>query len=177
MKQRKVISILFLAPVLLSVPVGLAAADERIHDYHSDIQVLKNGSLQVTDRITVSAEGHKVKRGIYRDFPIAYTSRFLVPIKLPFHQQWYGDHHVVCIEDGRPRSARPVRAQYHVTQSSDRRRGLVLSVALTSKRTTADRPEAPRSGGRPIVGPLYRRQPGERFASESKTGQNGHIDG
>jgi uncharacterized membrane protein YgcG len=105
MKQWKDISILFLVPGLLSVPVCLAEADERIHDYHSDIQVLKNGSLQVTERITVSAEGRKIKRGIYRDFPIAYTSRFLVPIKLPFH--------VVSVKrDGKPEP-------FHTTDQSN----------------------------------------------------------
>ena len=66
------------------LPVVSLSADERIHDYHSNIQVLPDGSLRVTETITVNAEGNQIKRGIYRDFPVACTSRFLVPIKLPF---------------------------------------------------------------------------------------------
>jgi hypothetical protein len=85
MDRWKIISVFFLALSLIVVLVGEARADERIHYYHSDIQVLKDGSLIVTETITVNAEGRKIRRGIYRDFPIAYTSRFMVPIKLPFH--------------------------------------------------------------------------------------------
>lgn len=82
MNRWMIVSVSFL--VLAVVFAGGAQADERIFDYHSDIQVLKDGSLKVTESITVNAEGRKIKRGIYRDFPIAYTSRFMVPLKLPF---------------------------------------------------------------------------------------------
>jgi uncharacterized membrane protein YgcG len=81
----KVISVFFLAVSLIAMLAGEVQAEERILDYHSDVQVLKDGSLKVTETITVNAEGRKIRRGIFRDFPIAYTSRFLVPIKLPFH--------------------------------------------------------------------------------------------
>jgi hypothetical protein len=84
MNRWKIISVFFLALTLIVVLVGGVQAEERIHDYHSDVQVLKDGSLTVTETITVNAEGRKIKRGIYRDFPIAYTSRYMVPIKLPF---------------------------------------------------------------------------------------------
>ncbi len=85
MDRWKVISVFFLALSLIAVRVGEVQAEERILDYHSDVQVLKDGSLKVTETITVNADGSKIKRGIFRDFPIAYTSRFMVPIKLPFH--------------------------------------------------------------------------------------------
>jgi uncharacterized membrane protein YgcG len=85
MDRWKIIPVIFLAPVLAIALFSEAQADERIHDYHSDVQVLKDGSLIVTEKITVNAEGSKIKRGIFRDFPIAYTSRFMVPIKLPFN--------------------------------------------------------------------------------------------
>ena len=85
MDRWKIISVFFLALSLMAVLVGEVRAEERILDYHSDVQVLKDGSLKVNETITVNAEGSKIKRGIYRDFPIAYTSRFLAPVKLPFH--------------------------------------------------------------------------------------------
>ncbi|MFD2204837.1 DUF2207 domain-containing protein [Kiloniella antarctica] len=48
------------------------ANDERITRYKSDIVVNKDGSLLVTETITVQAQGQKIKRGIYRDFPTKY---------------------------------------------------------------------------------------------------------
>ena len=52
-----------------------AAADERILSFHSDIQVLADGSMTVNESITVRAEGRNIKRGIYRDFPTNYKDR------------------------------------------------------------------------------------------------------
>jgi len=73
------------ALALSITPAVLVRADERIYSFRSDIQVLQGGSLRVTETITVNAEGDQIKRGIYRDFSVAYTSRFLVPTKLPVH--------------------------------------------------------------------------------------------
>ena len=84
MVRWKIISVLFMVLALIAGLVGEVLAEERIHNYHSDVQVFKDGSLRVTETITVNAEGENIKRGIYRDFPIAYTSRYMVPIKLPF---------------------------------------------------------------------------------------------
>ncbi|MFB9171981.1 DUF2207 domain-containing protein [Roseibium salinum] len=50
---------------------GLAAqADERIHRFQSDIEVAADGTLTVTETITVRAEGDQIKRGIFRDIPL-----------------------------------------------------------------------------------------------------------
>ena len=61
--------------LLLALPC-FAAADERILDYHSDVLVQQDGWLQVTERITVRAEGERIRRGIYRDYPTAYEDRY-----------------------------------------------------------------------------------------------------
>lgn len=45
-------------------------ADERILDYDSDIEIARNGTLTVTETITVRAEGNEIRRGIFRDFPL-----------------------------------------------------------------------------------------------------------
>jgi uncharacterized membrane protein YgcG len=50
-------------------------ADERILEYRSDIHVHENGRLTVTEIIRVQAEGHNIRRGIYRDFPTRYRDR------------------------------------------------------------------------------------------------------
>ena len=49
-----------------------APAAERILDYHSDIAVRKDGTLDVTETVKVRAEGHRIRHGIYRDFPTRY---------------------------------------------------------------------------------------------------------
>jgi uncharacterized membrane protein YgcG len=54
---------------------SLAFADERILNYHSNILVHTDGSIVVTESIRVRAEGHQIRRGIYRDFPTAYKDR------------------------------------------------------------------------------------------------------
>ena len=61
--------------LLLAVLTTAAAADERILAFHSDIRVFPDGMLEVTETITVRAEGHQIRRGIYRDFPVDYQDR------------------------------------------------------------------------------------------------------
>ncbi len=53
----------------------VAAADERILDYHSDILVRQDGTMEVTETIKVRAEGRQIRRGIYRDYPTRYKDR------------------------------------------------------------------------------------------------------
>src|SRR5678815_3107713 len=53
-----------------------ALADERILGYDIEVRVDKAGALDVTERITVRAEGSNIRRGIYRDFPTRYRDRY-----------------------------------------------------------------------------------------------------
>ena len=53
-----------------------ALADERIVSYDIDVRVQKDGALDVTEHITVRAEGNQIRRGIYRDFPTRYRDRY-----------------------------------------------------------------------------------------------------
>jgi uncharacterized protein (TIGR04222 family) len=55
---------------------GVAFADERVLNYESDILVRQDGWIEVTETITVRAEGVKIRRGIYRDYPTRYEDRF-----------------------------------------------------------------------------------------------------
>ncbi len=50
----------------------ITAAQERIRSFDSRVQVHHSGELTVTETITVIAQGKKIKRGIYRDFPTEY---------------------------------------------------------------------------------------------------------
>jgi uncharacterized membrane protein YgcG len=45
---------------------------EQILDFHSEITLLDDSSLQVTETITVIAAGRQIRHGIYRDFPTSY---------------------------------------------------------------------------------------------------------
>jgi uncharacterized membrane protein YgcG len=59
-------------------------AEERILDFHSAIAVGADGGLTVRERIAVRVEGKEIKRGILRDFPTRYTSRFGYYVSVPF---------------------------------------------------------------------------------------------
>ena len=64
-----------LALVLLVALPLLAGADERILEFHSDITVMQDGWIEVTETIRVRAEGDRIRRGIYRDFPTEYFDK------------------------------------------------------------------------------------------------------
>ena len=55
---------------LLLAAVLPASAEEFISSYHSIVEVAKDGTLTVTEAITARAEGDRIKRGIFRDFPL-----------------------------------------------------------------------------------------------------------
>jgi len=60
--------------LLLALPL-LAGADERILEFHSDITIRQDGWIEVTETIRVRAEGDRIRRGIYRDFPTEYFDK------------------------------------------------------------------------------------------------------
>lgn len=68
---RTVAAVLILAATAVSSP----RAQERILAYDSDVTLNADGSLEVSERIRVRAEGHAIRRGIYRDFPTRYRDR------------------------------------------------------------------------------------------------------
>jgi len=57
----------FLAAVALP-----ARADEVIESFHAAIDLSRSGKMTVTETIRVRAEGYKIKRGIFRDFPLTF---------------------------------------------------------------------------------------------------------
>ena len=62
-----------LAPLLAALVIpSTAFAEERIRLFQSAVNVMPSGTLRVTETVTVVAEGKKIKRGIYRDFPTEY---------------------------------------------------------------------------------------------------------
>ena len=70
--------------LLLLILAGGLRAEEVILDFQSRIEVQKNGDLDVTETITVRAEGKEIKRGIYRDFPTLYQGAWGLKSVVPF---------------------------------------------------------------------------------------------
>ncbi len=62
----------FLALLAWMAGATTVIADERILSFDETITVNADGSLYVREVIRVRAEGNKIRRGIYRDFPTIY---------------------------------------------------------------------------------------------------------
>lgn len=56
--------------VLLALGLPAQAAEEVISRYRSDIVVEPDGTLDVTETISVLATGERIRHGIFRDFPL-----------------------------------------------------------------------------------------------------------
>ncbi len=56
----------------LLVPTS-SIASERISSFHSAIAIRTDGSMSVTETITVVSAGEQIRHGIFRDFPTSYT--------------------------------------------------------------------------------------------------------
>ncbi len=61
--------------LLLGLTAGIAAADERILEFRSDITIDADARMQVVETIRVRAEADRIDHGIYRDFPTEYRDR------------------------------------------------------------------------------------------------------
>ncbi|MDX5371871.1 MAG: DUF2207 domain-containing protein [Pseudomonadaceae bacterium] len=55
---------------LLCLPALATERGEVIEDFAVEVEVQRDGSLLVSERITVQARGEQIRRGIYRDFPV-----------------------------------------------------------------------------------------------------------
>lgn len=83
MRKRSVFScltIIITLVITISCPImSLAASNyefERITNFHSDIVINADGTMNVTENIEVYSAGREIRRGIYRDFPTKYRDRF-----------------------------------------------------------------------------------------------------
>ena len=59
---------------LLSLAI-VAHAEELIQNFHSDVRVNADASMDVIETITVISEGNRIRHGIFRDFPTRYTDK------------------------------------------------------------------------------------------------------
>lgn len=69
--------------LLLSPPAAPAWAEE-IRSFHSDIDIRRDGKMEVVETVAVSDVGREIRRGIYRDFPTRYTDPFGASYRVGF---------------------------------------------------------------------------------------------
>lgn len=65
-----------LLAVLLCAGAAVSIAQERILSYDSIVSIAADGSMTVEEDVRVRAEGNRIRRGIFRDFPTRYQDRF-----------------------------------------------------------------------------------------------------
>jgi uncharacterized membrane protein YgcG len=85
MRAIRATAALLAAAVALLYPAA-ASSEERILRYFSDVEIRRNSDLNVTETIAVNAEGDRIRRGIYRDFPTRYA-RDGRPVRIGFEVQ------------------------------------------------------------------------------------------
>ncbi len=70
--------------IVLALGITTATAEEVIDRFISNVEVLKDGSLDVKEDISVIAKAQKIRRGITRDFPTTYTKSDGTRVKVGF---------------------------------------------------------------------------------------------
>ena len=95
MQGPGVIRVLGFALLLLAFSPLVAQQDERILRYHSDIAIESDGSMTVSEHITVRSLQRNIRRGIYRDFPTRYQDRLGNRVIVDFEV-------IEVLRDGRP---------------------------------------------------------------------------
>ena len=76
--MRKSLCLLFLLSLIAFPNLSLAQYEqiERIISFDSEINISEDASMVVIEKIQVYANGNKIKRGIYRDFPTKYKDDY-----------------------------------------------------------------------------------------------------
>ena len=84
--MNKYVQQIIVLSVLLLIGNAFAQYEniERIISYDSDIIINEDASMIVAEKIKVFANGDKIKRGIYRDFPTKYKDEYGNNININF---------------------------------------------------------------------------------------------
>jgi uncharacterized membrane protein YgcG len=72
---------------LAALAAAPVVADERILDFHSDIVIAADASMQVTETIRVRGERNRINHGIYRDFPTRYRDSHGNRVRVEFQPE------------------------------------------------------------------------------------------
>jgi len=84
--MNKFISLIFLSTFVFFSQLSFGQYEhiERIISFDSEITIDEDASMTVTEKIKVYAEGQKIQRGIYRDFPTKYKDEYGNSVKIKF---------------------------------------------------------------------------------------------
>lgn len=76
--MNKLVLLILLASILFSANFSFAQYEniERIISFDSEITINEDASMIVNEKIKVFADGKKIQRGIYRDFPTKYEDQY-----------------------------------------------------------------------------------------------------
>ncbi len=77
------LALLALLALVLAAPAA-AQNEEVINNFASDIVVHRDGAMDVTETIAVTAAGIDIRHGIYRDFPTTYTDKYGRKVRVRF---------------------------------------------------------------------------------------------
>ena len=124
----------FTLAAFLSPPALFAV--EKIDRFDSQISVSPDGTVTVTETITVLAEGKKIRRGIYRDFPTQYKDTLGKTYRVDFNlisvkrDDQAEDYHTESLSNGvriyigkSDRYLTPGRYTYALTYQTNRQIG------------------------------------------------------
>jgi len=74
--MTRLIRLIFLVFILCSYSIAQYENIERINSFDSEITINEDASMIVNEQIKVYADGQKIQRGIYRDFPTKYKDQY-----------------------------------------------------------------------------------------------------
>ena len=76
MRALSAIRLLLCLLMVLVCASAVPPQTEQILDFHSDITLEEDSSLQITETITVFVTGNQIHHGIYRELPTRYRDAF-----------------------------------------------------------------------------------------------------
>src|SRR5215467_11415407 len=109
---------------------------EEILDFHSDVTLHEDATLEVTETVTVVSAGSQIRHGIYREFPTRYTDslnhEYVVGFQMlsatcdsaatPFRVENYANGKRIYLGDPKY-SVQPGRHLYTLTYTTNRQLG------------------------------------------------------
>ena len=116
---------------------------EEILDFHSDVTLHDDATLEVTETVTVVSAGSQIRHGIYREFPTRYTdslnNEYVVGFQMlsatcdsadtPFRVEDYANGKRIYLGDPRY-FVQPGRHLYTLTYTTNRQLGRGVIMAL-----------------------------------------------
>ncbi|HUF51476.1 MAG TPA: DUF2207 domain-containing protein [Longimicrobiales bacterium] len=128
--RRSLLLLLLVLLGLSALPARALARSLEIRDFHSSIVVRRDGSIRVTERITVHFEG--TWNGIYRVIPVAYRTDRGLNYSLRLRVTSVTDDAGHTLYTEQERDGGSLRIRMHVPGATDVTRTLVLTYEVAN---------------------------------------------